>query len=100
MIWTDTTSYSRYDQERKPTTLTCKLTEKISFIVHKHIYFGDEWLLTCRYLNVEQRQLGTTEMEQAKALATLKMRNLLTIEKAEVSKAISELSFPSAEELA
>lgn len=94
MIWTDQTTYKRGDTERIPTTWHCALTDKVSFLVHKHIYYGDAWLLTCNYLGVERLDLGTTELESAKARATLKMRDLLNKKKAEINAAISELLWP------
>ncbi len=71
MIMKDKTSYSRSDKERKPNILVFESESgiKFSYTVHKHIYYGDEWLLTCREVNIEQKPLKTENFEEAKKKA-------------------------------
>ncbi len=64
-MYKDITTYSQKDKERKPSILENE-TNGIRFTVHKHIYYGDEWLLTCRKLGVEHLRLNTNDMEEAK----------------------------------
>ena len=64
-MYKDITTYSRRDKERKPRILENE-TNGIKFLVHKHIYYGDEWLLTCRKIGVEHLHLNTDDMEEAK----------------------------------
>lgn len=63
------TTYRHGDNERKPRILECKLNDLIVLKVHKHIYYEDEWLLSCSFLGFDCRQLGTMDMEQAKSIA-------------------------------
>lgn len=83
MKWRDMTTYRHGDRERKPRILECKLNDSIILKVHKHIYYEDEWLLSCSFLGFDCRQLGTTNMEQAEinALATAckELRNMESI---------------------
>lgn len=69
MEWEDMTTYRYGNKERKPQVIACKLTDSIILRVHKHIYYEDEWLLSCSFLGFDRRQLSTTDMEQAKDTA-------------------------------
>ena len=71
MIMRDITSYSRGDKERKPGILEFKSESgiKFSYMIHKHIYYGDKWFLTCRDLNITQHDLKTEDFEVAKEKA-------------------------------
>lgn len=87
----DITTYSQRDKERKPRILENE-TNGIKFLVHKHIYYGDEWLLTCRKIGVEHLHLNTDDMEEAKEKGIIEMIRLLGIEISRYEKAISEIS--------
>ena len=52
-MYRDITTYNQRDAERKPSILENNVNG-ISFRVHKRIYCGDQWLLTCRELGVEE----------------------------------------------
>lgn len=52
-MYRDITTYGQRDAERKPSILENNVNG-IRFRVHKHIYCGDQWLLTCRELGAEQ----------------------------------------------
>ncbi len=90
-MYKDITTYSQRDKERKPSVLENE-TNGIGFTVHKHIYYGDEWLLTCRELGVEQFCLNTEDMEEAKEKAIVEMIKLLGEKICRYKKAIAELN--------
>jgi len=89
-MYKDITTYDRRDTERKPSILENNVNG-ISFRVHKHIYCGDQWLLTCRELGAEQVQLHTENMEEAKKLGINKMKELLKDKIEKFQKAIEQL---------
>lgn len=90
-MYKDITTHSQKDKERKPSILENE-TNGIRFTVHKHIYYGDEWLLTCRELGVEHLRLNTEDMEEAKEKAIVEMIKLLGEEICRYKKAIAELN--------
>ncbi len=89
-MYKDITSYSRGDKDRIPGVLENE-TNGIKFTVHKHIYYGDEWVLTCREIGVEHLRLNTEDMEEAKEKGIVEMIQLLGIEISRFKKAISEI---------
>ncbi len=89
-MYKDITTHSQRDKERKPSILENE-TNGIKFTVHKHIYYGDEWLLTCRELGVEHLRLNTEDMEKAKEKGIVEMIKLLGKEMCRYAKAIREL---------
>lgn len=90
-MYKDITTYSQRDKKRNPTILENE-TNGIKFIVHKHIYYGNEWLLTCRELGVEQLRLHTNDMEEAKNKGIVKMTKLLGEKIYRYENAIRELN--------
>lgn len=90
-MYKDITTHSQRDKERKPSILENE-TNGIRFTVHKHIYYGDEWLLTCRELGVEHLRLNTEDMEKAKENGIVEMIKLLGKEICRYTKAIRELN--------
>ena len=44
-MYKDITTHSQRDTDRSPRILGNE-TNGVKFTVHKHIYYGDEWLLT------------------------------------------------------
>lgn len=90
-MYKDITTHARGDKERKPRILENE-TNGIKFLVHKHIHYGDEWLLTCREIGVEHLRLNTDDMEEAKEKGIIEMIRLLGIEISRFEKAISEIS--------
>ena len=90
-MYKDITTYSQRDKERKPSILENE-TNGIRFTVHKHIYYGDEWLLTCRKLGVEHLRLNTNDMEEAKINGIVNMIKLLGEEIRRYKKAIAEIN--------
>ena len=89
-MYKDITSYSRGDTERKPSVLQNE-ANGIVFRVHKHIYYGDQWLLSCKELNVDKIPLNTDNMEIAKEKGCLKMIELLNRKAEEYKKAVDSL---------
>lgn len=89
-MYKDITTYSQEDKVRKPSILENE-TNGIRFTVHKHIYYGDEWLLTCRELGVEHLRLNTNDMEEAKINGIVNMIKLLGEEIRRCKKAIAEI---------
>lgn len=75
MEWKDITSYSQRDKERIPRVLECKLANNIAVTVHKHIYCGNEWLLSCTFLGYNCIQLETEDIENAKIKALVRVRD-------------------------
>ena len=67
--WKDITSYRKGEANRVPRILECRLSEGVIFKVHKHVWFDDEWLLSCDYLGLGMVQLGTCDLDEAKAKA-------------------------------
>lgn len=90
-MYKDITTHSQRDKERKPSILENE-TNGIRFTVHKHIYYGDEWLLTCRDLGVEHLYLETEDMEEAKEKGIVEMIKLLGDKISQYEKAIVEIN--------
>lgn len=63
--WKDESSYSRGERGRiEPNVWVLSLpTTRIS--VHRHIYSPGKWLLTCRRLGIEMRELEAIEVGEA-----------------------------------
>ncbi len=90
-MYKDITTHHQGDKERKPRVLENE-TNGIKFTVHKHIYCGDEWILTCRELGVEQFRLNTEDMEEAKEKGIIEMIKLLGKKINQYEKAITEIA--------
>ena len=90
-MYKDITTHSKGDIDRTPRILENE-TNGIKFTVHKHIYGGDEWFLTCRELGVEMHRLNTEDMKEAKEKAIIEMIRLLGIEISRFEKAIAEIN--------
>lgn len=90
-MYKDITTHSQGDKERKPSILENE-TNGIRFTVHKHIYYGNEWLLTCRDLGVEYLHLDTEDMEEAKEKGIVEMIKLLGNKINQYEKAIVEIN--------
>lgn len=89
-MYRDITTHNQRDKEIKPSILENNVNG-ISFMLHKHIYYGNQWLLTCRELGVEQEQLHTENMEEAKKLGINKMKELLKDKIEKFQKTIEQL---------
>lgn len=89
-MYKDVTSYSQGDKERKPSILQ-NAVNGIVFKVHKHIYYGNQWLLSCAELNIDKFDLYTDDMEAAKGKGIIKMKELLEAKIAKYQKAIEIL---------
>lgn len=65
-IYKDVTTHSRGSENREPRIFECT-DFGVGFRVHRHIDYDGEWLLSCRELGIDMRELHTTNMEIAKA---------------------------------
>lgn len=90
-MYKDITTYSRNDKDKKPRILENE-ANGIKFTIHKHIYYGDEWLLTCREIGVEHLHLHTDDMKEAREKAIIEMIRLLGIKISRFEKAIAEIN--------
>lgn len=90
-MYKDITTYSKSEKDRTPRVLENE-ANGIEFTVHKHIYYGDEWLLTCRELGIEMKSLNTQDMEEAKEKAIIEMIQLLGNAISKYQKAIQEIN--------
>lgn len=90
--WIDETSYSKTDKQRAPRILRCNVTKNIAFTIHKHIHFGDNWLLSSSFVGLDKCELCTSDLSDAKSKATEIMIQRLSQQKDEVGTAIDVLS--------
>lgn len=90
-MYKDITTHDKRDTDIKPRVLENE-TNGVKFTVHKHIYYGDEWLLTCKELGVETRRLHTEDMNEAKEKAIIEMIQLLGNAIIKYQKAIAEIN--------
>lgn len=90
-MYKDITSYSRNDKEREPSILENKVGG-VSFKVHKHIYYGDAWLLSCSELNIDKEELHTDDIEIAKAIGLMQLVLILQRRIEKYENAIEELN--------
>lgn len=78
--WIDTTSYSRNDKKREPTTWNYRNDFISIYVVRGHRFNPDEWVFHCRELNINTQSLGlskTVNIETAQQLALNIIRNKL-----------------------
>ena len=67
--WKDTTTYSRGQKDRTPTTFSIRLTRQFSItITNAHIYYPGDWVMHLHPV-FECRLLGADTLEEAKAEA-------------------------------
>jgi hypothetical protein len=80
--WKDTSSFSQNDKDRTPREWTAKVG-LFRVTVHHHMHYEpDAWLLSTVPDLFERQELGSTEIEKAKAQALALVRTAcqLTIE--------------------
>ena len=84
MDWKDSTTYSRGQKERIPTSWTTK-TESLSITVTKgHLYYKGEWVMHCFAVGMDTVQMkipadSTPEQAQNRAIEMVKRRlNILS----------------------
>lgn len=73
----DISTHSQGDTERKPNIIEID-SGGIKFKVHRHIYYPDTWLLSCRRMGIEHENLKTDDLTEA--LKKAKMFILSAIE--------------------
>lgn len=89
-MYRDITTYNQRDRERTPRILE-NISNGVSFKVHKHIDYGDEWLLSCNELGVDKMRLDTENIELAKEKALIEMAKILAKAMCKYEKAIRDL---------
>jgi hypothetical protein len=77
LTWKDTTSFSQGEKDRTPRCWTAK-AGRVQIVVHRHIHFPpDAWLLSCAALRIDNRQLKSKDVDEAKQEAVRIVRELL-----------------------
>ena len=89
-MYKDITTYSRNDVKREIRVLENE-ANGIKFRVHKHIDYGNEWLLSCYELNISNVPLKTEDMNEAKKKALVTMAEFFNKIVHKYKKAIEEL---------
>lgn len=90
--WIDETSYSKTDKQRIPSVIKCAITPNVEFNVHKHIYYGDDWLLSSVFAGLDKIELHTSDLSEAKSRAIEVMIQRLSQRKDEICNALNALS--------
>lgn len=89
-MYKDITTYSRNDVKKEIHVLENE-ANGIKFRVHKHIDYGNEWLLSCYELNISNVPLKTEDMNEAKEKALVEMVKFFNKMVQKYKKAIEEL---------
>ena len=97
-MYKDITTYSRNDVKREIRVLENE-ANGIKFWVHKHIDYGNEWLLSCYELNISNVPLKTEDMNEAKKKALVTMAEFFNKIVQKYKKAIEELKVKIQEKL-
>jgi hypothetical protein len=72
--WKDTSRYSRDDKERIPNAWSATIGY-VDVMMHRHIHYSkDTWLMTSRFLQIEQRTLKEKDDELARREAVEHIR--------------------------
>lgn len=75
--WKDVTSFSQGDTDRTPRSWTAN-AGRIRIDVHRHIHYPpDVWLLSCDALRIDNNELPSRDIEDAKCEAVAVVRGLL-----------------------
>ena len=90
-MYKDITVHSRNDVKSEIRVVENQ-TNGIRFRVHKHIDYGNEWLLSCYELNISKVPLETEDMDEAKEKALIKMAEFFGKMVQKYKKAIEELN--------
>lgn len=89
-MYKDITTHSRNDVKSEIRVLENEVNG-IKFMVHKHIDYGNEWLLSCYELNISNVSLETEDMNEAKEKALVEMAEFFNKMVQKYKKAIEEL---------
>lgn len=89
-MYKDITVHSRNDVKSEIRVLENE-ANGIRFRVHKHIDYGNEWLLSCYELNISKIPLETEDMNEAKEKALVEMAEFFDKMVQKYKKAIEEL---------
>jgi len=83
-MWKDTTSYSRDDKERNPTTFTTTTNTVKITVTCGHINHRGVWVMHAHPFGINTKELKAKTLEDAKAEA-------IGIVKAKAAKIVSDL---------
>lgn len=75
--WVDTSSRSRGQVDRTPTSWELGVGHLSAIRVHRHVSQPLSWFVTCYALRLEQFELKSTDVEEAKKEALLKVGDYL-----------------------
>lgn len=77
MNWIDETAYNTDECGKEdPRTWSAKIGP-ITIIVTRHIYWPRTWLMYCRQLHLDQENLHTNDVDTAKSLAIVRIKELV-----------------------
>jgi hypothetical protein len=69
--WKDVTSYSQRDKEKIPRTLELRKLSPFNtrLVISRHIHYPDTWLVSCKGTDIDNVDLHTDNVEEAKQKA-------------------------------
>ena len=67
--WKDSTTYSRYDKSRKPTTWTTEISGLRITVTSGHIYYPGKWVMHCHEVGMDTVPVNATSSETAQRIA-------------------------------
>lgn len=79
MNWKDTTSYSRDNKERKPTTWTTEIGGLRITVTSGHIYYPDKWVMHCFECGMDTVPLDAVSAETAQRMAVERVREKVRV---------------------
>ena len=87
-MWKDTTSYSRGDKERIPTTFTVTVDELSITITCGHIRYRPDWVMHCFNLGIDTLPMPSCEnLDEAKRRAVAIVKHKLS----RLTEAVNEI---------
>lgn len=77
-VWVDKTSYAQGTRKKaEPRIWEIEVNDGLKITVHRHIHYGDAWLLTCRRIGLEHERLESLDVDEAKREALVITSNKL-----------------------
>ena len=74
MEWKDTTSYSKGDKDRIPSSWSANIGKLRIVVVSNHIHYPGRWVLHCSpFFNTHELKVDTKEQAQAEAARLVKI---------------------------
>lgn len=94
MNWADETTYSNTVGERRgemDPRILATYANAVPIIVMRSVYFPETWVLFCRYLHLDLIDLHTDDVEEAKANALTKVKQIIEERVGELQGILKEL---------